>query len=572
MQKLCSVTLSSQHVYACLVCGRFFQGRGKHTHAYTHSLEAGHHVFMSVDNGRVWCLPDSYEVYDASLDDIRFALNPVYSDKQIREIDANTKLASDISGSSYLPGFVGINNLKHTDYASVVLHALAHVKPLRDYFLKPSNYAAAAAASALVKLFGEFIRKLWSPAAFKSTVSPIELLTEVSVRTKKRFTVGEPAEAVDFLVWLLNTLHSDLTAKSAGTAASEAAAQAVSTASSTSGAAAAVGQKRPRPEDGPASATSIITDVFQGELEVETLYSEIDIEAQKEKAKKEQAEKEAEKARKRAEGLYVPEEDEEEQKAAARGTGASKPGQQAPAGAAAVSAKPAAFFKTTPKTQRIPYLFLSLDLPPAPLYRDEHSGGIMISQIPLYTLLSKYDGEYVTDSLKGQFRERKRYRIIRLPPYMIMTVKRFSKNAFFTEKNSTVVNFPVRNLEMKPYLHPTLSPHLQSSTDASSIIVKDPITGAPLPDVDSLDGLRVADLKAIVRNIKQTMTTMGAAAAGGKPSEDDEDGGVALEKSELVSKARQAITSYTAHCLSKQSSLMTTKYDLCANVVSCSWR
>jgi hypothetical protein len=33
-------------------------------------------------------------------------------------------------------GFVGLNNLKHTDYVNVVLHALAHVGPIRDFFLQ----------------------------------------------------------------------------------------------------------------------------------------------------------------------------------------------------------------------------------------------------------------------------------------------------------------------------------------------------------------------------------------------------------------------------------------------------
>lgn len=40
------------------------------------------------------------------------------------------------SGMSYLPGFVGLNNLGRTDYVSVVLHALSHVRPLRDFFLE----------------------------------------------------------------------------------------------------------------------------------------------------------------------------------------------------------------------------------------------------------------------------------------------------------------------------------------------------------------------------------------------------------------------------------------------------
>jgi hypothetical protein len=49
-----------------------------------------------------------------------------------------------------------------TDYLNVILHALSHVAPLRDFFLMPSHYALAARRSALVQHFGEVLRKLWS--------------------------------------------------------------------------------------------------------------------------------------------------------------------------------------------------------------------------------------------------------------------------------------------------------------------------------------------------------------------------------------------------------------------------
>jgi hypothetical protein len=113
-EKCCSVTLSSHNVYACLVCGKYFQvrilnlggkhlrcllgvlqgrdhitrspaskvclqGRGPSTEAYTHALEAGHHMFMKVESGRVYCLPDMYEVQDRSLADIQYVLNPTFT-------------------------------------------------------------------------------------------------------------------------------------------------------------------------------------------------------------------------------------------------------------------------------------------------------------------------------------------------------------------------------------------------------------------------------------------------------------------------------------------------------------
>merc|ERR1712193_373725 len=69
--KFCSISLSQINIYACLICGKFFQGRGKNTYAFFHCLEMSHHVFMHLDDGSVWCLPEGYKLEDRSLDDIR---------------------------------------------------------------------------------------------------------------------------------------------------------------------------------------------------------------------------------------------------------------------------------------------------------------------------------------------------------------------------------------------------------------------------------------------------------------------------------------------------------------------
>ena len=60
------------------------QGRGQHTYAYTHALETGHHMFMKLADGRVYCLPEGYEVEDRSLDTIRYVLNPTFTPAQAR--------------------------------------------------------------------------------------------------------------------------------------------------------------------------------------------------------------------------------------------------------------------------------------------------------------------------------------------------------------------------------------------------------------------------------------------------------------------------------------------------------
>lgn len=44
---------------------------------------------------------------------------------------------------------------------------------------------------------------------------------------------------------------------------------------------------------------------------------------------------------------------------------------------------------------------------------------------------------------------RRRFRLTKLPTYLVLHMKRFTKNNFFWEKNPTIVNFPVRNLELR---------------------------------------------------------------------------------------------------------------------------
>jgi len=120
-EKVCSISLTNQNVYACLVCGKYFNGRGKTTHAYTHSVQMSHHVFINLYNSKIYCIPDNYEVIDSSLNDIKRALHPCFSVDEIGKIDSNTILAHDQYGVAYLPGFVGLNNLRCTDFVNVVL-------------------------------------------------------------------------------------------------------------------------------------------------------------------------------------------------------------------------------------------------------------------------------------------------------------------------------------------------------------------------------------------------------------------------------------------------------------------
>lgn len=187
------------------------------------------------------------------------------------------------------------------------------------------------------------------------------------VASKKRFRIGVQSDPVEFMSWLLNTLHTDL----GGT------------------------KKR---------NSSVIYKCFQGELEVT-----------KETQKKGFAEE--------REG-DVP-------------SGADDGGK----------------LDTTDlhrDVSKMPFLMLGLDLPPPPLFKDVMEKNI-IPQIPLFNILKKFDGETVTEVVRPQL-ARMRYRITRLPQYIILHMRRFTKNNFFMEKNPTLVNFPVKNLELKDYI------------------------------------------------------------------------------------------------------------------------
>ncbi|MBE3112310.1 MAG: UBP-type zinc finger domain-containing protein, partial [Acidobacteria bacterium] len=206
-EKLCSVTLSNINVYACLVCGRYFQGRGPKSHAYFHALDEDHHVFINMRTQGVYVLPEGYEVKNKTLDDIKYVSDPRYTKAEVAALDRVPRTSWTYGGHrKYTPGFVGMNNIKENDYVNVVVQALAHVAPLRNYLLLED----LSSRPELVRRTGVLFRKMWNPRAFRAHVSPHELLQEVALQSNKRFTLSAQADPVDFIAWLLNTLHLGL--------------------------------------------------------------------------------------------------------------------------------------------------------------------------------------------------------------------------------------------------------------------------------------------------------------------------------------------------------------------------
>ncbi|KAL7793269.1 hypothetical protein V8C43DRAFT_281310 [Trichoderma afarasin] len=353
-EKLCSVSLSNINVYACLVCGKYFQGRGVKSHAYFHSLDEDHHVYINLETQKVYVLPEGYEVKSKSLDDIKYVSDPRYTKNEVIQLDRHVNHVSwTLDGKEYTPGFVGMNNIKENDYLNVVVQALSHVSPLRNYFLLEDF----SKKSELVKRCSILFRKIWNPRAFKSHVSPHELLQEIALLSNKRFTLTNQSDPVEFLSWFLNNLHLGL------------------------------GGSKTKP------GSSMIQRTFQGKLKVESQA----ITARADAGDRLRFEEAAE-----------------------------------------------------VKVDIVRFLFLTLDLPSAPLFQDELEKNI-IPQVPLSTILSKYDGKRAQE----HHAQRKRYRLLHpLPPYLLLHVKRFSQNKFVSERNPTIVTFDARNLDVSPYVEP----------------------------------------------------------------------------------------------------------------------
>ena len=79
-----------------------------------------------------------------------------------------------------------------------------------------------------------------------------------------------------------------------------------------------------------------------------------------------------------------------------------------------------------------PFWSLHLDLPPITVFKDESE---TIPTVALTELLSK---KLASSSVK-------------FPSYLILKINRFVKNDFFTEKNSTIVRYPIKGLDLSHF-------------------------------------------------------------------------------------------------------------------------
>ena len=159
---------------------------------------------------QVYVLPDGYLVSDPSLEDISFVLAPYFSPQAIKTLSSPLSLQKpsyDLANKPYYPGYIGLNNIKRHDHMNVIIQALTHIPPLRDYLLLSDFHNKE---SELLKRFAGLAKKLWNPRLFKNQVSPHEFLQEVGRASAGKFRLEEQGDPAEFLGWLLNHLHKDL--------------------------------------------------------------------------------------------------------------------------------------------------------------------------------------------------------------------------------------------------------------------------------------------------------------------------------------------------------------------------
>ncbi|GMH68484.1 hypothetical protein TL16_g04943 [Triparma laevis f. inornata] len=394
--KTCSVTLTRSSVYSCLTCGKYFSGRGKSSPAFTHSVELGHNVYVSLTgpgglptDPKFYCLPDGYEIKDEpSLRPIRSAVKPTHTPLSVSTLDQNVELSSDAFDNKYLRGYVSLNNLSKTDYISTSVQGLCHVKSVRDYFLLGKELELEGARNGvnlqsgqvgcLVLRFGEVVRKVWSEGRFRVAVDPQDLVQEIVLQSKGKFQIGKQGNVSDFMTWLINMLHRGLLA---------------------------LMDKKSRKKK-----TTIITESFQGTVVVRSITT------QKKDASTENSEFDDSVLSTNKKGL----------------------------------GEESAELEVSETDTTTNFLNLTLDIPHKPLFKDDDKGGLVIPQEPISELLGKFDGKRYLDAVQGGNLTKRRYTIQKLPKYLVLHLGRFTQNQFGkTEKVRDCEDEPQRGAKRR---------------------------------------------------------------------------------------------------------------------------
>ena len=141
----CNICLTTTSIYCCLICGKFLEGIGSNSHAYMHSLEKEHNLFINADTEEIICLPENYHVYDDTLEDIKYNLKPSYSENTLNTLKNQIIINRSIEGQAYIAGLIPLNDLKSSSYVNVIIYTLSSISLIRDKLLL-NNYTGITQA------------------------------------------------------------------------------------------------------------------------------------------------------------------------------------------------------------------------------------------------------------------------------------------------------------------------------------------------------------------------------------------------------------------------------------------
>lgn len=210
---VCKVTLSETNIYCCLSCGIYLQGLSVSSPCYRHSIESDHHLFLKCDNCTFYILPKKNEVRTSSFKILKNILNsfePKYNEEDLKNF---CEKSYSLNNERYYIGYVGLNQVYGFNCQNVVLQALSHIDPIKNFYLLLPNdknfYDSLVEKSVLNNDFGLIVRKMWSKNLIRNQISPKVFLENISLKNKIEgsFLNDSPK---NFMIWLLHHLHSEI--------------------------------------------------------------------------------------------------------------------------------------------------------------------------------------------------------------------------------------------------------------------------------------------------------------------------------------------------------------------------
>ena len=204
-EQICSVTLAKNNIYGCLVCGRYFQGKGRTTPLYNHCLDEAHYVCVNLKTASIYWIPEDVELTDESLYDIKQNLLPKYDATYIKNIEKISKECKvDLNGNKYYPGFIGFKNIKNTEYFNVLIQAFVHLPKFFQHYLQYNKLDNTTTDSLFVTAISTITKRIWNQHSFKTFIDQTESVNLLSVVSHGKFSLESKGNIVDFLNFFMN--------------------------------------------------------------------------------------------------------------------------------------------------------------------------------------------------------------------------------------------------------------------------------------------------------------------------------------------------------------------------------